>query len=55
MTAVGRVTSYAVDVVEGRQVAGPYVRLAAARHLRDLREGPAGGLTFDEAPAPPSF
>ncbi|HEY8415130.1 MAG TPA: terminase large subunit, partial [Thermaerobacter sp.] len=30
------VTAYALDVVEGRQVAGRWVRLAAERHLRDL-------------------
>lgn len=41
------VTSYAKDVVEGRIVAGRLVRLACARHLRDLEEGPARGLTWD--------
>lgn len=34
------VTQYALDVVEGRQVAGRWVRLACERHLRDLeRQG----------------
>ena len=34
--AVHAVTEYAADVAAGRIVAGPYVRAAAARHLRDL-------------------
>lgn len=42
-----RTTAYARDVVEGRAVAGPWVRLACQRHLRDLEEGPARGLSFD--------
>lgn len=34
------VTQYALDVVEGRRVAGKYERLACKRHLRDLeRQG----------------
>lgn len=41
------VTRYATEVCEGRIVAGPHVRDACARHLRDLKEGPARGLTFD--------
>jgi phage terminase large subunit-like protein len=32
-------------------VAGPLVRLAAARHLRDRETAPARGLTFDEVKA----
>lgn len=46
-----RVTAYALDVQAGRAPAGPHVRAACARHLRDLEEGPARGLTFDEAGA----
>lgn len=42
-----RTTAYARDVVEGGVVAGPWVRLACQRHLRDLEEGAARGLTFD--------
>lgn len=45
------VTAWAEDVVAGRIVAGPHVRDAAARHLRDLVEGPARGLVWDVATA----
>ena len=41
-------TTYAEDVVSGRQTAGPFVRLACQRHLDDLRDGPERGLSFDE-------
>jgi phage terminase large subunit-like protein len=41
------VTDYARDVVSGRVLAGPHVRDACARHLRDLEEGPARGLVWD--------
>ncbi len=40
-------TAYARSVVDGKTVAGPHVRAACARHLRDLEEGPARGLTWD--------
>jgi phage terminase large subunit-like protein len=40
-------TRYAQDVAHGRIVAGPYVRDACKRHLRDLEEGGARGLRFD--------
>jgi phage terminase large subunit-like protein len=43
------VTRYAEDVVAGRVLAGPFVRLACARHLRDLKAGRKRGLTFDAA------
>lgn len=33
-----RVTQYALDVVEGREVAGRYVKLACQRHLDDLEK-----------------
>lgn len=39
---------YAEDVVEGRIVAGPIVRDACARHIRDRDEGHHRGLKFDE-------
>jgi hypothetical protein len=42
-----RGTRYARDVVSGKIVAGPWVRLACERHLRDLREGTKRGLRFD--------
>ncbi len=41
------VSRYAVDVVEGRVIAGELVRLACQRHLRDLETGAARGLRFD--------
>jgi len=37
-------TAWAVDVVEGRIIAGEIVRHAAERHLRDLKDGQARGL-----------
>lgn len=40
-------TTYARQVVSGAIVAGPYVRMAARRHLTDLVEGPKRGLRFD--------
>jgi len=42
-----RVTAYAQDVLAGRLIAGPHVRAAAARHLRDLQEAPARGFKWD--------
>lgn len=45
--AADPVTAWAQDVVDGLIVAGPYVRAAAARHLRDLVEGPKRGLVWD--------
>lgn len=41
------VTGYAQDVIAGRILAGPHVRAACARHLRDLERGPARGLKWD--------
>src|SRR5438045_892872 len=41
------VTDYALDVVEGRIVAGPYVRAACRRHLDDLERGAERGLWFN--------
>jgi len=37
-------TAWAVDVVDGRIIAGEIVRHAAERHLKDLRDGSARGL-----------
>ena len=42
---------YALDVVAGRTLANRFIRQACERHLRDLDEGPARGLRFDEAAA----
>lgn len=41
------VTAYAVGVHKGKISAGPHVRNACARHLRDLVDGPARGLKWD--------
>lgn len=41
------VTLYAQRVVDGVITAGPHVRAACSRHLRDLEEGPARGLVWD--------
>lgn len=41
-------TKYARDVAAGRIVAGPHVRNACARHLRDLENGHKRGLVFDK-------
>lgn len=46
-TSPDPVTAWAEDVCAGRIVAGPHIRNAAARHLRDLEEGPARGLHWD--------
>lgn len=44
-------TAYAQAVAAGEVVAGPYVRAACARHLSDLAEGAARGLSWDLAGA----
>lgn len=44
-------TVYAEAVAEKRIVAGPWVRLACERHLRDLSEGPKRGLKWSAANA----
>lgn len=41
------VTAYARGVLAGTYAAGRLVRLACERHMRDLEEGAARGLTFD--------
>ncbi len=41
------VSAYALDVAQGRIVAGPHVRNACARHLRDLETGHERGLVWD--------
>ena len=41
------VSRYALDVVEGREVAGELVQLACQRHLLDLETGRDRGLYFD--------
>lgn len=44
-------TQYAREVHSGERLAGPDIRNACARHLRDLKEGPKRGLTWDLAAA----
>lgn len=39
-------TQYALDIIEGRIVAGELVIAAARRHIRDLKEGPKRGLVW---------
>lgn len=39
-------TQYAKDVISGKVVAGELVRLAAKRHVDDLKNGPERGLTW---------
>ena len=46
-----KTTWYAEEVVAGRVLAGPLVRLACARHLRDLDDGGTRGLHFDDGRA----
>jgi phage terminase large subunit-like protein len=46
-----RATLYAIEVAEGRIVAGPNVRNACRRHLKDLQDGHERGLHYDEAEA----
>jgi phage terminase large subunit-like protein len=43
---VDETTQYALDVTEGRIIAGPWVRLACKRHLNDLEDGPSRGLKW---------
>lgn len=40
-------TLYALGVVDGKIVAGEFVKAACRRHLQDLEHGSARGLTFD--------
>lgn len=40
------VTQYATDAIAGRVIASRLVRLACARHVRDLKDGPARGLVW---------
>lgn len=49
--ALHRTHQYARDVLAGRIVAGPPVRLACERHERDLKDAKRKGFTFDEAAA----
>ena len=44
---IDRTTDYARRVVDGKIIAGEFVRLACQRHLRDLKEGTKRGLKWD--------
>lgn len=46
--SIDRTTQYAKDVESGKIIAGYFVRLAAARHLKDLKEGAKRGLKWDQ-------
>lgn len=43
---IDRATDYARRVLDGELIAGPHVRAACTRHLRDLEEGLGRGLTW---------
>lgn len=45
--SIDRATEYAKAVAGGKIVAGPNVRNACARHLRDLKDGSGRGLVWD--------
>lgn len=51
ISKIDRTTQYARDVASGKIVAGKFVRLAAKRHLDDLKAGPKRGLSWDQAAA----
>ncbi len=50
-TSIDRTTQYAKDVVSGKIIAGEFVRLAAKRHLSDMKDGNKRGLRWDTAQA----
>ena len=43
---IDRCTQYAVDVIEGREIAGEYVKLACQRHLDDLEKSKAAPYVY---------
>jgi len=49
------VSLYAGRVADGDIVAGPLVRLACQRHIRDLEDGPSRGLRWDREAAEDVF
>ncbi|EPZ7239349.1 terminase large subunit domain-containing protein, partial [Citrobacter freundii] len=46
-SSVDPATQYAMDVTSGKVIAGPDIRNACQRHLRDLKEGSKRGLNWD--------
>jgi phage terminase large subunit-like protein len=55
ISTVDRTSDYAEAVVSGEIVAGPHVRNACRRHLKDLAEGGRRGLRFDIEAADRAF
>ncbi|OOV68208.1 hypothetical protein B1742_25785, partial [Enterobacter kobei] len=47
-SSVDPATQYAMDVTEGNVIAGPDIRHACNRHLRDLKDGKNRGLAWNE-------
>jgi phage terminase large subunit-like protein len=54
-SSADRTSAYAQSVVAGEIIAGPHVRNACRRHLKDLEEGSRRGLTFDTDAADRAF
>lgn len=54
-TSTDEVERYARDVIKGKILAGPYVRAACKRHLRDLKTGHKRGLVWDYEAASRAF
>ncbi|MDF3686069.1 phage terminase small subunit P27 family, partial [Enterobacter hormaechei] len=46
-SSVDPATRYAMDVVSGKEIAGPDIRNACKRHLKDLESCHARGLFWD--------
>ncbi|RJT32788.1 terminase large subunit [Mesorhizobium waimense] len=49
--ALRRVSQYALDVLDGKTIAGPHVRNACKRHFADLEAGFERGLSWDDEAA----
>lgn len=54
-SSIDRTTEYAEAVVSGEIVAGPHVRNACRRHLKDLQDAHERGLYFDHDSAQRAF
>ena len=54
-SSIDRTSEYAEAVVSGEIVAGPHVRNACRRHLKDLEDGHDRGLSFDHESAERAF
>jgi phage terminase large subunit-like protein len=55
VSSADRTRDYALAVVSGEIVAGPHVRNACRRHLKDLEDGAGRGLWFDPEAAIRAF